>query len=324
MNYRQQNYETSAANFPPPPDHILSDELSEEEDPYEIFGRKQEFEVPIQGLADFKYEIGSKGRGPGQFGGWVQHFCISEDGYALYACDPFNKRIQIISLPDRKCKHSFSMTMPQYDYSARGIAVLRDGKLCVNCVGYDGTSRIGIFTPDGQLSHTFGPGLIGQSLAMTVDQMDRIIVVDRRRMKITTVSKNGEGINAFHNPVADDSLRISSNSRGDIILPDHLSNFVWFLDERGVPKGKLHPPGGSNSAFCYPAGVAVDAMDNIFVCDVGNHSIAKFDPEGHFAGRILSKSDSLWRPHDISISGRGHLLTSEVSATFVKLFGYRR
>lgn len=143
-------------------------------------------------------------------------------------------------------------------------------------------------------------------------------------MRITTVSKNGEGINAFQNPVSGDSLRICSNSRGDIILPDHLNNFVWFLDERGAPKGKLHPPGGSQAAFCYPAGVAVDAMDSIFVCDVGNHCIVNFDHDGHFTGRILSKSDSLWRPHDISISGRGHLLASEVSKTYVKLFGYSR
>ena len=57
--------------------------------------------------------------------------------------------------------------------------MLRGGNICVNCVGFDGTSKIGIFTPDGQLVNSFGPGLIGQSLAMTVDPTDRIVVADR-------------------------------------------------------------------------------------------------------------------------------------------------
>lgn len=326
MSHEVQYYRGSLSDLPPPPDDMLLQEFEDpNEDPYEVFGRKEQLEIPIDGLVDYTYEIGSKGRGPAQFGGWIQHFCISDDGYTLYTCDSFNKRIQIISLPDRKCKHSFPTTLPQYEYSARGIAVLRGGNICVNCVGFDGTSRIGIFTPDGQLVNSFGPGLIGQSLAMTVDQTDRITVIDRRRMRITLMSKNGEGINSFPNPVKDDSLRICANGRGDLILPDHLNNIVWMLDDHGSPKGKLFPPGGSRAAFAYPAGVAVDAKDNIFVCDVGNHSVVKFGPEGQFCRRILTKNDnSLFRPHDITISSRGHLLISEVAKTYIKLMGFRR
>ncbi|XP_039267090.2 uncharacterized protein LOC120342366 [Styela clava] len=338
--YRQPFYDNPPDDFPEPPlyDEPPDDYPSppprndnnfhesyeeEEEDPYEEVGRKFIADVPIEGYVEYTYEIGSKGRNPCQFGGWIQHYAISEDGYTLYACDVFNKRIQIISLPDRKCIHSFTTTMPQYDFQARGISVLRGGNICVNCVGFDGTSRIGIFTKEGQLIRHFGQGEIGSSSAITVDSMDRISVVDRRKMTILTLSKNGKKLGAFSNPVKQDCLRICANSRGDLLIPDHLNNAVWYCDEHGNIKGKLKPPGGPAAGFMYPAGVAVDSHDNIFICDVGNHSIAKFGQDGEYCRRVLTKADnSIWRPHDIVISKRGQVLISEVNKTYIKLFGY--
>ena len=78
-----------------------------------------------------------------------------------------------------KCRHAFPSNMAGFKFQARGISVLRNGNLCINCVGFDGTSRIGIFTPEGRVVSNFGQGTIGSSCAMTVDSMDRITVMDR-------------------------------------------------------------------------------------------------------------------------------------------------
>jgi len=76
-------------------------------------------------------------------------------------------------------RHAFPTSMPGFNFQARGIAVLRNGNLCVNCSGFNGTSRIGIFTQEGRIVNSFGPGITGSSSAMAVDNMDRITVIDR-------------------------------------------------------------------------------------------------------------------------------------------------
>lgn len=76
-------------------------------------------------------------------------------------------------------RSSFPTTMDNFKFQAQGIQVFRDGNMCINCVGFDGTSRIGIFTPEGRKVHSFGSGVIGSTSAIAVDAMDRITVIDR-------------------------------------------------------------------------------------------------------------------------------------------------
>ena len=46
----------------------------------------------------FDYQFGRKGYGPGEFEGWLQHFCVSNDGSLLVACDPWKRNVRIIDL----------------------------------------------------------------------------------------------------------------------------------------------------------------------------------------------------------------------------------
>ena len=69
--------------------------------------------------------------------------------------------------------------MENYNFQPRGIYVLKDGNICVNCIGFDGTSRIGIFSPDGRLIKTVGENFLGSVCAITVDNLDRISIMDR-------------------------------------------------------------------------------------------------------------------------------------------------
>ncbi|XP_076825419.1 E3 ubiquitin-protein ligase TRIM32-like isoform X2 [Clavelina lepadiformis] len=293
-----------------------------EEDPYSEIGLNSVASgMPIDGYVEYNYEVGRKGRGPGQFGGWIQHFTVSHDGKTLYACDVFNKRIQLIDLANRKPIHAFPSNMAGFKFQARGISVLRNGNLCINCVGFDGTSRIGIFTPEGRVVSNFGQGTIGSSCAMTVDSMDRITVMDRRRMQITTCSRDGKILGTFHPQIQGDVLRLGSDNRGRIIVPNHLDNSVIVFEPNGRAVYKIKPAYGSGHSFKYPGAVACDADDNILVCDVGNHKVTQFSSEGVFRTTLLSqKQHGLWRPHDIVATPQGNVLLSEVSQTYIKIF----
>lgn len=69
--------------------------------------------------------------------------------------------------------------MAGFQFQPRGIGILRNGNICLNCVGFEGVSRIGIFSPEGRVISYFGPGVIGSACAMTVDNTDRITIMDR-------------------------------------------------------------------------------------------------------------------------------------------------
>src|SRR4030042_1741132 len=45
---------------------------------------------------------------------------------------------------------------------------------------------------------------------------------------------------------------------------------------------KWGSPGSGDGQFNYPAGVAVDSSGNVYVADLGNHRIQKFDSSGGF------------------------------------------
>nr|XP_002126969.1 tripartite motif-containing protein 3-like [Ciona intestinalis] len=294
------------------------------EDPYEKVGISSlSSGMPISGYVDYSYEVGRKGNSSGQFGGWIQHFAVSDDGTKLYACDVWNKRIQLISLPDRKSLHSFETNIAGFNFQARGIHILRNGDLCVNCVGYNGTSKVAIFSPEGQTISHFGPGVFGSTSAMAVDEMDRISVVDRRKMRVITCSKTGKMVDSFDPGIKDEILRISADSKGRLIIPDHLQNAVYVFEHNGRPSNAIKPSPGCGYDFKYPAGVACDSHDNILVADVGNHRVSQFTSEGVYRASVLTKRDNgMWRPHDVVATKSGSLLVSEVSGTYIKVFNF--
>lgn len=142
-------------------------------------------------------------------------------------------------------------------------------------------------------------------------------------MKVMSFSREGNGLEIFNVPIKNDCLRISTDSEGHLILPDHLNNSVVIVDQYGTIKRTVRPMYGTGLEFNYPGAVAVDGLDNMIICDVGNHRVMKFDQDGIFKGFILNKRQhNLWMPHDVVVTNQGHVVLSEVGGTYLKGFEF--
>lgn len=118
-----------------------------------------------------------------------------------------------------------------------------------------------------------------------------------------------------------DILRLASDTKGRILIPDHLNDAVQVYEPHGAAVMRIKPVPNSGYNFKYPGSVACDADDNIFVCDVGNHRVTQFNSEGVYRFTTLTKKEHhLWRPHDVLATPQGNLLLTEVCGTYVKVF----
>jgi uncharacterized repeat protein (TIGR03803 family) len=102
-----------------------------------------------------------------------------------------------------------------------------------------------------------------------------------------TGSANGSGTNAlFNTPHA-----LAADAAGNLYVADQINHTIRKLTPTGTNwlvstiAGKAGVAGstdgaGTNALFSYPAGVAVDASNNVFVADEGNQTIRKLTSSG--------------------------------------------
>lgn len=97
-------------------------------------------------------------------------------------------------------------------------------------------------------------------------------------------STNGIGPNARFGYVDD----VAADSAGNVYVADAFNSRIRKITSAGVVTTFAGGSGGSGSTdgpamvaqFSLPAGVAVDAADNVFVADTANHTIRKITPAG--------------------------------------------
>jgi len=277
----------------------------------------------ITGSVEYSFDLGKKGNGDGEFNLWVQHFTASRDGSVMYACDAVNKRIHVFDLKTRKFKFTIPVTIGRHSYQPRGVHVLRNGDLCVCCVGIDHESCIATFSPEGNFLSSFGQGQIGYPMAMTVDPSDIVVVYNRRNTLVSRWTIDGCQLNEFElDDVNGDILRMAADSLGRIIVPDHLDNKVHIFNPNGARAMIISPHPKSPHAFKYPAGVCCDRHDNVYVCDLGHHRVVKFSKQGEYRGAVLSEfsDEGVFDCHDAKVVFGGKILYTHLSATYVKVF----
>jgi sugar lactone lactonase YvrE len=173
-------------------------------------------------------------------------------------------------------------------------------------------------TPDGWVS-TFagtgnygdvdGPGATAQfyyPAGMAVDSNDNLYVADYGNNKIRKITPDGV-VSTFAGTgemgAADGTVEtaqfngatgVAIDSQGNVFVADYYNNTIRKINTSGqvttlAGNGTIGSEDGIGDAarFYYPAIVAVDSNDNLFVTDEENHKIRKITPNGEvstFAG----------------------------------------
>jgi sugar lactone lactonase YvrE len=134
---------------------------------------------------------------------------------------------------------------------------------------------------------------------VTFDHSGNLFVVDRMNNKIRKITPNGAvstyaGTGAFGSndgPATTATFTYPDgavfDSQNNLFISDQSNHKIRKIDPDGTVTtiagtGSIGAADGIGTAasFYYPAGMAVDAFDNVYVADYGNNKIRKITPEG--------------------------------------------
>ena len=123
----------------------------------------------------------------------------------------------------------------------------------------------------------------------------RIQILDHQLKHIQDITRDGDG-KALSRPT-----RICMNNHGDVIISDYRSNRVLVYDKTDLYSRELPGP------WSGPAGIAVDADDNIYICDTQKYRIKVLDKDGKVIRTFGSQGKSPGRfsnqPLNITVFG---------------------
>jgi sugar lactone lactonase YvrE len=173
----------------------------------------------------------------------------------------------------------------------RAVAVDEKGTLYVVDVG---TEKIYKITTGGEVSMAEGTAGIGAPISVWVGKDGSMAVADLDSNVVYRISAKGEA-NTIGRPTGEGIVAGTSapagavvDSKGNVFIADNKNATVIKVTPEGessVFAGKVDSPGmedgkGGEARFSTPRGIAIDAMDNLYVADEGNSNIRKITPEG--------------------------------------------
>lgn len=245
--------------------------------------RLQKFDSTGKFLAKF----GSLGSGDGQFNRPTA-VAIDRDGNLLVT-DSTNNRVQKFS-PGGEFLSKFGAvgTGSGQFSSPEGIAADPEGNIWV---ADSGNGRIQKFDEAGNFvavvgTKGSGSGQLGRPIGLDVDQDGNLWVGDLQNNRvavfgpegdfITQFGSLGSGPGQFYRPSA-----IEIDSRGNVWVGDQSNHRVQRLDLGGSYVGQLGSKGSGEGQFSFPTatspvGVATDSNGRIWVTDVNNNRIQRW------------------------------------------------
>jgi len=169
------------------------------------------------------------------------------------------------------------------------------------------------FGPDGKFVREIGHNLYAWSYAHTVkiDPQDNIWVTDKGSDVVVKFTPDGRVAMVFGRkqeasddrtgplkearpplPPVDGLFRqvtdVAWDSAGNTYISDgYINSRIAKVDKDGNWLTSWGEPGNKPGQFDTPHSIAVDAQDNIYVADRGNHRIQVFDPTGKFQRQIV-------------------------------------
>ncbi len=121
---------------------------------------------------------------------------------------------------------------------------------------------------------------------------------------------------------------VDLDSLGNLYVVDTLNHRIVILDGNGNLAGVWGSLGADEGQFNFAwkenltadeadevaAGVAIDSADNVYVADVGNARIQKFDSSGGFLMQwnTVSTDAGISQPYDLVVDGEGNVYTIDL------------
>ena len=218
---------------------------------------------------------GQEGRSDGQF---LEPFDVAVDSSGVvYVLDSALGWVQRFSPEGRFLGKAEDLGV----YNPRGIEVGPDGNVYIADTG---SNRILKLTPDGRVLAWFGtvgsgPGEMLQPVDVAVDERGVVYVVDNHNQRIEIFDSEGGYLGEWTLPWSNtfDMPRIAIGARGQVLLTDAAGGRVWMYTTEGELIGQWQGQEAYGGQAARLMGIAIDEEQHVYVIDVENYRIHKFD-----------------------------------------------
>ena len=171
-------------------------------------------------------------------------------------------------------------------------------------------TKTSVVTDDGQFIEQFSEYLIDPcSVFVKTDGDGHVIVCDSGDLKIKVLSPDGaELLQSFSAPDCNESPGCVVYHHDMFFVSYYWAHCVKVFNEEGVFLYNIGRKGSGQGQLRRPCGLAVDAFDNLIVCDSSNQRLQMFTLDGKF---LISIGDGIQSPCGVTVCKNGYVLVTD-------------
>ncbi len=171
---------------------------------------------------------------------------------------------------------------------------------------------------DGQLDSPLGIGVSGRSEVYIADKgNNRLVMFDAKGKFRRTIPLEDDGVDVV-------PVDVAVGPKGkELFVSANNSHKVLVFSTKGELLRAWGGEGEDDGQFRYPASIDIDAAGNVFVVDVLNARVQKFDPAGtHLLtiGKLGGKAGTFFRPKGVAIDSSGNIFVSDSFLGVIQVF----
>ena len=205
-----------------------------------------------------------------------------------------------------------------------------------NILVMDGlNSRVSVFDGNGNHLRDFGasgegPGQMLMPVGLGVSPSGEVFVADSGNHRIQVFTSSGKLLRSF-------GLKAGGKADPTDVMPLAFKNFCYVVDNdnhevqvydatTGAHVTNWGGHGKNLGEFRYPATIATDAYNNVYVVDVMNSRVQTFDPFGNEAREIAGwgvRLGKVFRPKGIALDRQGRIFVSDSYLEIIQVFHNR-
>ena len=223
----------------------------------------------------------------------------------LLVVDSGKRRVQVFD-KERKFKFLFKLGEYKGAVTQDKLAVLpRSGHIIV--LELAPKCQVKVFSESGKFLLAFGKEGLKNPRAITVDDREKVLVVEGKPPSVLIFTKFGSLLSTFPCPGLRGPSSVSVSSQGEIFISDYLSHRVMVYDYSGGVKRRL----GGEDVCRRPFGVCLTSSGQVIVADK-QETVMKFtmfSQTGKFLASLRSDLDQE-NCTDVALASDGRLVVS--------------
>jgi DNA-binding beta-propeller fold protein YncE len=209
------------------------------------------------------------------------------------------------------------------------VEIGKDGKIYVVD---GGNHQVAVFDAAGSRIGTLGEmgseeGQFTSPLGLGTSKKGEVYVADKGNNRLVMFDAKGKFRRAI--PLAEDGddvvpVDVAVGLKGkELFVTANNSHKVLVFSTKGELLRAWGGEGEDDGQFRYPATIDIDAAGNVYVVDVLNARVQKFDPAGtHMLtiGKLGGKAGTFFRPKGVAVDASGNIYVSDSFLGVVQVF----